>query len=599
MRSYLSLIPISARVHRRQNRMTLLCIAISVFLVTAVFGMAETGFRMEADRLSAKHDDFNLSALLDSTMGQTMIPIALALFILILIAGVLMISGSINSTVAGRTKEFGILRCIGMSKRQIKHFVRLEAFNWCKTAIPVGLAAGIVFTWIICALLRFVVGEEFSEIDVFIISIPGIIGGTAVGLITVLIAASAPAKNAAKVSPVSAISGNSQIQKAKSGKAKRSLFRIESGLGIHHAMEMKKNLFLMAGSFALSIILFLSFLVLVDLVNCLMPQQHNDADLEITSLQGELLDAELVDILSEMEGVKRAFGRRAALDITASVNGEAENIDIISYDDFDLDCLHKDHLLKSGSNLNEVYGDSRYALATWDRECTLHIGDSIEIGDEQLKIAGLLKYDPFTSDGTTGGRITLITSGKTYYRLTGESGYQLINVQTTDDATDEDVDAIKALVGENGNVADCRDMSTFGTYMAFMMFVYGFLAIIALVALLNIINSISMSVSTRTKQYGVMRAIGMSTRQVTKMITAEAMTYAMTGCISGCVIGLVINRAMYRFLIENHFAYAMWSIPVIPLVVILLFVFGSVVLAVLSPTRRIGSMAINETITEL
>ena len=41
MKSYLSLIPISAKVHRRQNRMTLLCIIIAVFLVTAIFSMVQ------------------------------------------------------------------------------------------------------------------------------------------------------------------------------------------------------------------------------------------------------------------------------------------------------------------------------------------------------------------------------------------------------------------------------------------------------------------------------------------------------------------------------------------------------------------------------
>ena len=45
MKSYLSLIPISARIHRRQNRMTLLCIVISVFLVTAIFSVADTFVR--------------------------------------------------------------------------------------------------------------------------------------------------------------------------------------------------------------------------------------------------------------------------------------------------------------------------------------------------------------------------------------------------------------------------------------------------------------------------------------------------------------------------------------------------------------------------
>ncbi len=47
MKSYLSLIPISAKFTKRQNRMTIICIILSVFLVTAIFSMADMGIRME------------------------------------------------------------------------------------------------------------------------------------------------------------------------------------------------------------------------------------------------------------------------------------------------------------------------------------------------------------------------------------------------------------------------------------------------------------------------------------------------------------------------------------------------------------------------
>lgn len=147
MKSYLSLIPISAKVHRRQNRMTLLCIVFAVFMVTAVFSMAEMGFRMEQARLVGKHGGFSIGDLLGSSMGQTLLSVAVVLFLLILVAGVLMISSSMNSSVAQRTKFFGMMRCIGMSKQQIIRFVRLEALNWCKTAVPIGLILGVVTTW--------------------------------------------------------------------------------------------------------------------------------------------------------------------------------------------------------------------------------------------------------------------------------------------------------------------------------------------------------------------------------------------------------------------------------------------------------------------
>ena len=129
MKSYLSLIPISAKVHRRQNRMTLLCIIFSVFMVTAVFSMAEMGIRMEHARLVGKHSALSISDIIGSTMGQSLLIIAVISFFLILIAGVLMISSSMNSSVAQRTTFFGMMRCIGMSRQQIIRFVRLEALN--------------------------------------------------------------------------------------------------------------------------------------------------------------------------------------------------------------------------------------------------------------------------------------------------------------------------------------------------------------------------------------------------------------------------------------------------------------------------------------
>lgn len=56
MKSYLSLIPISAKVRRRQNRMTILCIVLAVFLVTAVFSMADVASRMETSNQLNKNE---------------------------------------------------------------------------------------------------------------------------------------------------------------------------------------------------------------------------------------------------------------------------------------------------------------------------------------------------------------------------------------------------------------------------------------------------------------------------------------------------------------------------------------------------------------
>lgn len=600
MKSYLSLIPISAKVHRRQNRMTLLCIIFAVFLVTAVFSMADMGVRMEKTRLLDKHGSAALQAMSSNATVQTLYFVAAVLFALILIAGVLMISNSINSNVAQRTKFFGMMRCIGMSKQQIVRFVKLEALNWCKTAVPIGVILGIVITWGLCAALRFLVGGEFSAIPLFQLSATGMISGIVLGVVTVLIAASSPAKRAAKVSPITAVSGNSDNTINGNGAVNTRLFKIETALGIHHAVSEKKNLLLMTSSFALSIILFLSFSVFIEFIGSLMPQSSNTSDINILSNDSSnSIASALLDETSSMTGVQRVFGRRSCLDFLAEVNELPNTIDMISYDEYDLDCLTKDNQLRKGSDISKVYGNSNYVLAIWDKDNPLNIGNKIHVGDASLEIAGLLKYNPFSSDGSTNGKATFITSRETFVRLTGITDYSLILIQTTKNATDENVAAVRNVVGENAVFHDKRDQRTTSTYFAFILFVYGFLAIITLVTVLNIMNSISMSVSARIKQYGAMRAVGMDEHQITKMITAEAVTYAVLGCAIGCAVGLLISKLLYDTLITAHFSYATWSIPVTPLMLILLFVFVATIAAIYTPSKRIRNISVVETINDL
>ena len=61
MKSYLSLIPISAKVRKRQNRMTVLCIIISVFLVTAIFSVADMMIRTESDFMISNHGNWHIA----------------------------------------------------------------------------------------------------------------------------------------------------------------------------------------------------------------------------------------------------------------------------------------------------------------------------------------------------------------------------------------------------------------------------------------------------------------------------------------------------------------------------------------------------------
>ena len=526
--------------------------------------------------------------------AQALYPLAAILFVLIVLAGVFMISSSMNSNVAQRTQFFGMMRCIGMSKQQITRYVRLEALNWCKTAIPIGIILGVAVTWIVCFGVKYGIGGEFAEIPLFYVSASGIVLGVVVGILTVLLAAHSPAKRAAKVSPAIAVSGNAQNgAKTRCTKIIGGM-KIDTALGISHAVSARKNLILMTGSFALSIILFFGFSVGLDFAKALIPSTRSwQPDFSITSDdESNSVDKDLAAELSKVEGVTQVYGNMALLDVPAVSEKGVSEITLVSYEKYMLQCAKEN--MVSG-DLSKLSGDSNYVLTIYDARNPLETGDKIQINGTELEVAGTVSEGLFEDD------ITLICTEETFEHLMGDSDYALLNVQIADNADkNKIVSSIRGMMSENYSLADYYDTNKDNNaeFWGIRLAVYVFLAIIILMAALNIINSTSMSVAAKTKQYGAMRAVGMDGRQLTKMIVAEVFTYAISGCVIGCVIGLVLNKTIFEAFITAYFG-EMWHVPVGEIIVILLIIFASAAVAVYGPAKRMRNMAITDTINDL
>lgn len=522
-------------------------------------------------------------------------PLAAACFVIILIAGVFMISCCMNSNVAQRTKFFGMMRCIGASKQQIIRFVRLEALNWCKTAIPIGCALGTVTCWILCAILRFFVKGEWVDMPLFAVSINGILCGALVGVITVFIAAHSPAKQAAMVSPAAAVSGNADMSKNVNHAAKTRFLKVETSLGIHHATGTKKNLFLMTGSFALMIVLFLAFSACLDFVHKLLPSVTSKFTPDITIASQDdtnSLDGNLPDKIAEIEGVESAFGMMTRTAFSVEVNGNETEIDLFSHDKTLLDTFKKSVI---SGDISRVYEDGNYAIAVYNQDYRLSVGDKIKTGNQELEIVCV------TSEGvgSVSGAPTVVCSEKTFMRLTGECRFAMISVVLKKDVSEAAVSKIRDLVGDCLFVDNREENSDInGSYWVFRIASYGFLAIISLITVLNITNSISMGVSARIKQYGAMRAVGMGSGQVAKMITAEAVTYAICGTAAGIILGLLLHYLIYAKIVITHFGGS-WNIPFATIAIVLLLVVFSCIVAIYAPAKRIRNMAITATINEL
>lgn len=525
--------------------------------------------------------------------AQNLYPMAGILFLLILMAAIFMISSSMNSNVAERTQFFGMLRCIGMSKQQVIRFVRWEALNWCKTAIPIGILLGTVTAWLVCIWLRNSVGGEFIKLPLFHVSVLGIVLGAVVGISSVVIAARTPAKRAAKVSPIMAVSSNIENTKMPHRAMRIGGRRIETVLGIHHAIVAKKNLILMAGSFSLSIILFFGFSAGLDFVKRILPSTRVWQPDFVISCEDEKasVDKDLVTGLRDIDGVSHVFGNMAALDIPVTGIEDTSRITLVSYEEYMFQCA-KNHMVSG--DFSKISKDSNYVLLIYNPRSSLKVGEVIQINGMELEIAGIVSEGLFEDD------TTLICTEETFERLMGKSGYSLINIQFKKNASDRQVQAIRNLLESNYNLGDYRESNkeTIAEYWAFRFLVYAFFVIIVLIAFLNILNSTSMSVSAKIKQYGVMRAIGMDGCQLTRMIAMEVFTYASIGCGIGCVLGLQLNKLMFEKIITEYFGET-WHIPFEMIGIIIFIVMVSVVVAVYVPTKRIRNMDITACISEV
>ena len=419
--------------------------------------------------------------------------IAFLLAVLVAVSGMMMILGSMNSNVAQRTEFFGMMRCLGATGKQVQRYVRMEAAFWCLKAIPPGLFASVLTVWGLCRMLKVITPTWFGEMPRFGISMPGVFFGAMIGFLTVLAASRTPARKAAEVSPLTAVSGNADTVLAARRAANTGRMHVETALGLHHAAGSRKNLILLTSSFAFSIILFFGFGIGVDFMKHAITTLRPDApDVSIVGPEGagDIPDS-LIAKLNENPNIRRVFRR-------VSTENAVEN----------------------------------------------------RILDIQLR-----------------------------------------------DQSDAVVEEIRSAAGEAYGFSDSRESNreTRAVYFSFALFVYGFLAVVALIAAFHIINSIGMSVSARMRQYGAMRAIGISIRQLRTMIAAETLAYLVGGLVEGLLLGLPLHYYLYRQAITLRWGDA-WRVPVMECLIIAVVMTVSAAAAMAGPVRRIREMSVVETI---
>jgi putative ABC transport system permease protein len=116
--------------------------------------------------------------------------------------------------------------------------------------------------------------------------------------------------------------------------------------------------------------------------------------------------------------------------------------------------------------------------------------------------------------------------------------------------------------------------------------IYAFLGLSVVIAVIGIVNTLALSVFERTREIGLLRAVGMTRRQLRRMITVESISTAVFGALMGMVLGLVLGIAVRYGLRDDGLEKL--AIPYVTLVVVLLLAgIAGLVAAVLPAWRAV------------
>jgi putative ABC transport system permease protein len=118
----------------------------------------------------------------------------------------------------------------------------------------------------------------------------------------------------------------------------------------------------------------------------------------------------------------------------------------------------------------------------------------------------------------------------------------------------------------------------------FVNLVYGLLALAVVIAVFGIANTLSLSVYERTHEFGLLRAVGASRRQIRAIVRMESEITALLGAVQGVVIGVVLGWAVVFALRDQGFSKL--SVPLITIVAVLVIAILCGILAAARPARR-------------
>ncbi|MCY9761955.1 FtsX-like permease family protein [Paenibacillus alvei] len=438
-----------------------------------------------------------LIRVLKPQSNRSILAVLVIVISIVVVATAVVIYNAFQISVVERMKQFGLLRSIGATRKQIRHIVMREAAVLAVIAIPLGIVCSILalaaLQFIFLLLLETGASVSFFHIDWLIILISSLITLTAV-----LASSYYPAFFAGRISPLLAISSRLSIRKESIKKQKNTVLKKPASfplsLALKNVKRNKNRYTITILSIIISSVLFITF-------------------------------SSIMNIAFESK----------------YVNNESAKSDLAIY-------------------LQEGHRDSSV-----DSQAIL----------EQLKS---LENVSEVSEQDTSFRIKL--------KDVHQSSATVADIQRTV-GTKHSITIVNYL-DENKTRKESE--------LVIKVLVYGFIAVISLIGSVNIINTITISIIIRRKELAALKSIGMSQKDLKKMIIYEALIYGVSGSLQGVFFGCILSYIIY--VAASGILKLEWTIPYMACIITFAAALFISYVSVLIPLRKIQQDNIIDVIRE-
>lgn len=564
-----------------------------------------------ARQFGISEDDMNINKeyLAANYVDPATIPVIVGIMLIVVLAGIITIYSVYYVSMNQRVREFGKLKAIGATKRQLRQIVLREGMGVALFAIPIGLLIGTVAVKVV--LLQFV--EHAKDSNVLITEAYKVVAkgevqlyywwiyllAIAVTLCTVYLSLMKPMRMAAKVSEIEAMRYQGGSKRQKSSRKGYQFLNI-GRLTKRNLAENKKKSTITIVSMAVTGIF---VMMVATVLSCANPMESAKSTIvgqyEISPIvesgnkehpeyewaevqKNNPLNEGLKQQIEELDGVERV-DVFTALKVSGGPFEEEIGSEFIN----GVPEEYAEELKKGITEGNVTYEELKSGDKVILDRALLHWYPDIKVGDKlklnihdgdntfqkEIEVAAIGEYGTGLTNynclimAKEGAEKLTINNSSSYFQVIADKDY------------DEALEAsLQAIVDGSGRLQMRTWKNEYDTWENALQMTrgacYAFIIILAAISIMNLINTMINSVHVRKKELGMMQAIGMSDRQLMKMLQLEGIFYTVGTLIISIGVGSLAGYPLFLYAKRTGmFDISTYHYPVTAAIIIILTLF--------------------------